>query len=257
MGCCGGDAPGIQFHAMDAVRPVGQRHMLYHILPRRGPFIWQLNVQRLLSRIELFDGVRSIAIATDHNCDDAAAVREAFRGHRVDNWIVVPNNPSLREVATWKPLWESVQGREGAVWYGHAKGVMRPINRGTTIHRWTRLLYAANLDYWPIVARLLGSFAVAGALKKVGHGFRGSKSTWHYSGSFFWGRLDKIGHRWRAIDSIWFGVESWPGIHFPPAQAGIIFGTGGVPELDMYAMRRFTQEEAKFFAWTREQLHAG
>lgn len=232
-----------------------RRHLLYHLMPKKGTGVWQWNIDRLLSRVGLFNGIRAVAIIRDPGCDPPDAVKEAFAGTRVDHWIIADNSPALREVKTWKPLWQTLQGESGYVWYGQAKGVTRPVNRGTTIHRWARLLYAANLDYWPIVEEMLQRYVIVGALKKVGRGFMGSRSTWHYSGSFFWARLAEALPHVDQIDSVWWGNESWPGRHFSPAEAGCIGGVEGrVPEFDAYLMSRFNRIEADHQRWAAQHV---
>lgn len=253
--CCGG-GPVLATIAA----PPSRRHLLYHLMPRKGNGIWQLNVERLTARWSLFNGTRTVAIVTGPNLDEPGRVMEFFAEH-VDpaniNWLVMPNDSTLREVVTWRPLWETLSGQpaEDAVFYAQAKGVTRPVNRGTTIHRWTRILYAANLDYWPAVGELLKHYPLAGAMKKVGRGFNGSASTWHYTGSFFWGRLGPCLAKSPNIDRVWWGNESWPGRNFPPSHAGSVFGVGKVPELDMYSMSRFVRTEAEFEQWA--QMRAG
>jgi hypothetical protein len=142
-----------------------------------------------------------------------------------------------------------VNGLGGAVYWGHAKGVTHPVNAGVSVHRWARLLFCANLDYWPVVAGLLNRFPVAGALKKVGYGFQGSPSTWHYSGGEYWVRNDVCGELWKRIDKVWWGTESWPGVHWQEQQAGCIFHQGLVPTLDMYSLPYVVKLEQEFEQW--------
>jgi hypothetical protein len=93
---------------------------------------------------------------------------------------------------------------------------------------WARLMYHVCLDYWPRVADLLSRFPLVGPFKKVGNPADFGASAWHYSGTFFWLRLtDALAHdRWRRIDRIPFGTEAWPGLHWPPHDAGDLFMQG-------------------------------
>lgn len=229
------------------------RHLLYHVWPVKGPGIWQLNLDRLRKRLPLFNGRRVIAIVEDKLSEPAERVKEYLAGERIDEWVVTPNNPVLREVETWPLLWSRVAHLPGVTFYGHAKGVSRPFNPGVSIHRWANLLYQTNLDHWPVIAELLSKHAVAGAMKKVGRGFQGSQSAWHFTGTFFWARNDAVGARWQTVDRQWWGTESWVGIHWRPEEAGCHFGAGTVNELDCYRLARVERLEAEYEAWRQTQ----
>lgn len=231
------------------------RHLLYHVWPVRGRGIWQLNIDRLLSRVALFNGRRVIAVAVGPGTDTADAVREYVRGHgfRV---LEFENDPALREVRTFHRLWEQVEdfGRGHATFYGHAKGVRHPHNRGVTVHAWTRLMYEACLDHWPHVSRLLGEFPVAGPFLRTRHFFAGSRAEWHYSGSFYWVRNDAVqAANWREIDWHWWGIESWPGLHWGSDQAAVIFGEEGIDthDLNLYTPAVCTTVEGRFRPWSQ------
>lgn len=231
------------------------KHLLYHVYPIRGNGIWQLNLDRLRLRLPMFTGKKCIAIAVDNRCDDPGLVRAYLGDQPGIEWIEVGNEPSLREMKTWGPLWERVDGHEGQVFYGHAKGTTRPCNPGTTIHAWTDLLYRLNLDHMPLIEDLLTKHPVAGAFRKAGAGFRGSSSSWHFSGSFYWLNLASVGDRWRRGDRHqWYGVESWPGIHWSVEQAGCHFGAGRVNSLNLYRMSVLRHYQREYEAWKSSHL---
>ena len=232
-----------------------RRHLLYHVWPVARNGTWQRNLDQLAARLPLFDGRRVIAVATGGGADPPDAVREHLRGAGCE-FIEVPNDPGLREVATWRPLWDrlaDLADTDDVVFYAHAKGVTRPFNPGVTVHEWARILYSSLLDFWPVVDDLLRRHPIAGSFKKIGHGFQGSKSAWHYSGAFFWVRLREALAYSRAdtIDGRWWGSEAWPGLHWRPEEAGCVFQEGRVPTLDLYSpdvlFRRVVQE---FRDWT-------
>jgi hypothetical protein len=225
------------------------KHLLYHVYPRAGNGIWQLNADMLKARLPLFNGDRHICALIDEKCDSLDTVAKHFAGERIDSFTQIPNDPNLREVASWLRLWEKIDGKPGAVFWGHAKGVTHPVNAGVSVHRWTRILYEANLDYWPIVAEFLRRRPLAGALLKVGHGFRGSRSAWHFSGGMFWVRAELVGRLWETVDRTWWGTESWPGVHWQPGEAGNIFHSGVVPTLDMYSVPYVSHVEEEFARW--------
>ncbi len=214
------------------------RNLLYHVYPRRGNGVWQRNVGQLLRRIRLFNGRRVVAIATDGSTDPPEHVKDQFAGH-VHEFIEARNNPSLREVGTFADLFSRVETTDprAVTFYAQAKGVTRPVNDGVTVHPWADMLYETCLDYWPLVEATLRQFPMAGSMKKLGHGFEGSASSWHYSGAFFWFRNKDVTVRnWRRIDNHWWGIESWPGIHFRPEEAGCLFHEGRVGVLNLYSM---------------------
>lgn len=212
------------------------RHLLYHVAPFRGNGNWQRCVQQLLRRIELFNGHRVVAIATHpRRMDRPGEVRALFAG-KVHEFIELPNDPDLREVATFEALFERVENVNPAhatLWC-HAKGVTHP--EGHPTHRWTQMLEETYLDYWPWVAELLTRHPVAGSFLKHGPCWMGaSRSDWHYSGSWFWFRHDALFSRqWREIDRFWSGIEPYPSLHFSFRQAGKIFHQGTGESMQIY-----------------------
>lgn len=235
------------------------RNLLYHIYPThagRAKGIWQWNVDQLLRRIDLFNGKRVVAIVTDKTTDPVDQVKTAFRG-TVTEFIELPNNPNLREVVTHEALFSRVQTSDPShvTLYAHAKGGRHGFaaEHGTSPQLWTDMLYQSMLDYWPLVEERLTQFPVAGSFKKVGHGFQGSRSQWHYSGSWFWFRnADLFARDWRRIDRIRFGIEPYPSLHFSTDEAGLIFKDGtvsGPRKLDMFEWTYCQLVLKEFEAW--------
>jgi hypothetical protein len=250
-GECANNLGGVRncLDCSDYAPPAPTRHLCYHIMPCVGNDIWQLNVDRLRARLPLFDGVRSIAIVTGDGLADPAEVQARFAGDRIDSWTILPNDPSRREVATWDRLWEPLAGKKGVAFYGHAKGVTKANNPGVAVHRWADIMYRANLDHWPFIERLLEHHPVAGCWRKRG-GF--PDASWHYSGSFYWTRLAESLPSLDKITRDWWGVETWPGRCFPFEQAGVVFGEGRAPRLNLYHLRILRREEDGFRRWEDE-----
>lgn len=237
--------------------PYGQpvvRHLAYHVAPFSGNGVWRRNVEQLVKRIDLFNGSRIVAVVTGQGLDPPDAVRRAFAGS-VEDFVVLPNVASLGEVVTFLPMMERQPAApHDATFYAHAKGVRRPGE--PAVHRWADLMYETCLDYWPLVERLLLDHAMAGSFKKVGMGFGGgSRSSWHYSGTFFWVRNSAVlaDQRWRAVDQQWAGVEAWPGVHVAADDAACVFHEGTVPSLNMYseAYQRAVVEP-QYASWKRQ-----
>lgn len=233
-----------------------QRHLLYFVYPRSHNGVWQKNIDQLLLRIALFNGRRVMAIASDDKADPAGMVRESVAGHGFE-FIDVPNTPKLREVIAWLPLWERVAGCTGPndyTFFAHAKGVTR--DRMRTAHAWTTLMYEANLDYWPVVERLLQTHPIAGALKKLGHKFNRSKlSQWIYAGTFYWVRnRDFFARDWRSVEQEWWGTEYYPGVLFSVEEGGVIYGEGG-DEMAPSNRENFIRIAKGFNEWKSANTH--
>jgi hypothetical protein len=201
------------------------RNLIYHIWPRRGNGVWKWNVDQLLQRIEQFDGVRSIGVAVSDDADSLDQVQEAFRNTRIDNWIVVPNNPQLGEVATFGKLLETLpRNNESVTFYGHAKGVK--YDDGTQIQAWTRMLYEVCLDDPTYVQASLDQFPISGPFIRTTPWEGGAKNHWFFSGAFFWFRNREVFSKpdWSLIRPDYWGSELWPGNLFTRVEAGELFG---------------------------------
>lgn len=234
--------------------PISLRHLLYHIFPVRDSIAWRRGISQLRMRWGQFTGRKIIAVAVGSTTISASELRPFFPSDC--EIIEVPNSPSLREVTTWEPLWNRilpVASPSDAVFYAHAKGVTRKCDPGNTCQWWASCMYSIMLDHPTLVAQQLQKYPITGAFKKVGYGFGGSSSSWHYSGSFFWARVDDISTR--KIETIprqWWGNEAWPGIAYQPFEAGCLFKTGTVPELDLYSPKRWMQLRQDYARWIAE-----
>lgn len=213
----------------------GVRNLLYHVYPVRGNGTWQRNLDQLKKRWALFTGQKIIAVATDDRCDPPEAVRD-YLGQDDVEWIVRPNDPGLGEVVTWRDLWGRLDGRPGMTFYAHAKGVKHPVNPGVGVHRWVDVMYRSCLDYLPFVEDLLRRHPIAGSFKKLGRGFAGSVSEWHYSGTFYWVRTDAGIEMHRRLDRMWAGTEAWPGVAFDQRDGAVIFMEGMVGKVNLYLL---------------------
>lgn len=252
--------------------PITTRHLLYHVYPVRGNGVWQRRIAQLRDRLSLFNGRRIVAIVADPpagrgpdpsgctvptGCDPPAAVIEALAGCGCE-FVIADNDPSLREAATFDSLFGRLADCTGpgeAALYAQAKGVTRPVN--SPPQWWGDLLIAGHCDYWPAAERVLRSFPVAGMFKKHGRGWKESASDWHYSGSWFWFRTAALWPKnWRRIDRFWSGIEPYPSLHFPAAEAGVIFGEGNITDYSLYDLH--TWNDRIWPAWAQWQAdHAG
>lgn len=247
-GCRGyAQSPAIEWpmtRGTQSFAPVAKRHLIYHLLPVKG-HVWRSGVDQLRARWNLFDGRKLVAIATGpvftwdgtgltrrYELESAAAVRAYLP--RDAEVIEVPNDPKVREVATWSRQWSralSAAGDNDAILYAHAKGVCRPL--GTPAHRWADMLYTLSLDHWPRVAELLARFPIAGSLRRRNYSSGPSVIPWHYAGTFFWVRAGDMRLRpWQEVTAdSWlekiapgWSNEAWPGTAYHVDESGLIFG---------------------------------
>lgn len=227
------------------------RHLIYFAYPVAGNGLWQRNLDQLFRRIDLFNGTKTIAISTGcglRAIDPPEAVEEYIAGRA--ETIRVPAVRNLGEVTAFVPLWERLQsfdGPEHCTFYGHTKGVTKPVNDGISVHRWADLMYAANLDHWKDVAAELERHPIVGAFKKVGPCF-GRRADWHYHGTFYWCRnADVFDRDWRKVRERYGGTELWPAKTFKKHEAGSIFYGGA--GYSMYSLAETKRAEAAYRAW--------
>lgn len=239
----------------DSTAPITTRSLIYHVYPRLDSDVWEWNLSQLLQRIDLFNGRRVLAVAVDDKSHPIEAVAQYVAGHDIE---IMPfrNDPGLREMVSMLRLLETVwTTNDGeAVFYGHSKGVTRHLdtsNRGMSL-RWAEMMYGLCLDNWDHVARHLHGRAAAGPFLKVGVGFRGSGSMWHFSGTFYWFRPSTLFARnWRKCDSEWFGAESYLSLHIRVEEAAALLITGAVPDMDFYNPAYVDFAEREYHAWKK------
>jgi hypothetical protein len=234
------------------------RHLIYHIYPISGNGAWEFNVDEISRRLPMFNGRKIVAIVTDPPdgrkpdpdgpyspdrgrhyaaCATVQEVKERFGVHADGvEFLEFTNDPHLREVLTLIPMLERLPQEPGHVTlYAQAKGTTRHQNH--IARRWTEALYEILLDHWPLAEQQLRQFPVTGAFKKLGHGWSAdqTKSDWHYSGSWFWFRnADLFARDWRKVDQFWSGIEPYPSQQFNANEAGCMFHTARVPQMNLY-----------------------
>lgn len=232
------------------------RNLLYHVYPVAGNGIWQWNVEQILKRINAFTGRRVVGVVTDSGCDPVEKVMEAFKGE-VTEWVVLPNDPTLREVVTWLPLWEKLihAGLEDTTFCFHAKGVTR--GNHTTCVRWAEMTYELCLDYLPLVDEALARYPLTGPFKLDAIGWRRkSASNWHYSGTGFWVRNAALLKRaWRNVDQFYGGTEAWVGTHFASSEGHCLFREWDTLHRGMYDPAFLAETEMLLDQWKTANAH--
>jgi hypothetical protein len=206
--------------------------LLYYVYPVSGNGLWQRNLDQLKRRINLFNGRRVIAISTGsarHPLDAPQQV-EAYFGKNNADFLWVPHQKKLGEVTAFTALWNRVKNfctPNDFTFYGHTKGVTKPVNSGISVHRWGDLMYAANLDRWNVVRDYLTRHPITGAFKKYGACF-GGRGNWHYHGTFYWCRNADVFAKpnWSTVRQIYGGTELWPATMWSAHESGCHFYGG-------------------------------
>ncbi|MES2788120.1 MAG: hypothetical protein V4719_00765 [Planctomycetota bacterium] len=182
-------------------------------------------MQQLLKRIELFNGIRTIGVATDRGTATLAEVQAEFGDVRIDHWIERRNNPKSGEGVTFLDMMRTLPRDQSVTCYAHAKGVK--YDDGGVPLKWTELLYRSTFDNWPMVASALSQFPMVGTFKRYGHFRLVRNHRWHFSGTFFWLRNGETFNRpeWSYLASGWYGcVEAWPANVYRPTEAACLLG---------------------------------
>lgn len=227
------------------------RNLMMHIWPVKEHGFWRWNVEQLLKRIGLFNGVRSVAIVIDDLTNSAEDVISAFGSTRLDNVFVEQNEPHLREVKTWRRLMDSCFSCDPntLTFTCHAKGVRGDHwNSDHPINRWATVMYGACLDGYNEAEHLLQNGVSAGNFRKYLNWGGGS---WHYSGTFYWFRNSRLFAipNWWEIPQTWMGTEVYPGTKWK--KGGVIFGRGVG---DLYQPETWESLWPKWLKWKEAHI---
>lgn len=233
------------------------RHLLFHMWPVKRNERWKWHLEQLRQRLSLFNGRRILAVVMDEWTENMDAVKR-LAAPLFDEIFEMPNDPSLREVATFEPLFSRVQSLDPgeAILWAHSKGVGR---RGhQQVNRWAELQWETYCDYPEYLRSVLQQYPLAGSFKKIGHGWVNgeSESDWHYSGSWFWVRSRDLFSLpdWKRIDRFYSGIEPYPSLHFRADEAGVLFHEGPLHELNLYQLGTwFERIEPAYARWKEER----
>lgn len=247
-------------------RTITVRNLIYHVCPLRENTLWRRNVQQLVRRWDVFNGRRIVAVAYDRD-NQLWPLKEVVRefGGVDAEWLPLPNDRVLREVASFVPLLCAVQNtrRNEATFYAHTKGnstaESHEGNQNVTgrirgAKRWRNAMYHHLLDRADECMQKLREFPCVGTCQarwREGQRFmypsRLFHGWWMFCGTFFWFRNDKVfGHpRWRAIPMDRYGAEAWLGDLFTADQAHSMFQpfmSTLFPGVNPYDPRHYGQE---------------
>lgn len=210
------------------------RNLMMYIYPISQFEVWRWNVEQIRKRLHLFNGKRIITIATDHATNTVEEVQEAFCGERIDQWIVGENDPTRWEMLGLPSMMSAVHSCDPneMTFYCHAKGVQGPAHisdphfREQPRVKWATCMYESCLDGIHLVEKALVDHTFAGSFKaRIIHGQEPFRSSWHYSGTFYWFRNAKLFSlpNWNVFDQQWYGAETYPGQLVGWGQAAGLF----------------------------------
>lgn len=212
---------------------IDKRHLIYHVYPDTRNDVWRLNIQELLKRWDLFTGRKIIAIALGPATHDVGEVLMEF-GREDFDWFTRPNDPRLREVATFGELLSRVHTTApDAVFYAHTKGNSNTEHPQEPIAAWRDGMYAKLLDGWSEVEKALGRATAVGTHMMQWHVRDRSpfptqmqpKYRWIFAGTFFWFRADRIFSlpNWSHVPNDRYGAEGWLAGLIPSSESASLW----------------------------------
>jgi len=203
-----------------------KRNLIAHIWPTNNG-AWKWNADQLIKRKDIFTGKRVIGVATGPNTVPLEEVTEHLKPLDAEIFTV-PNNPRIREGATFQRLLESVRSEADSItFYCHSKGARHGEafgDAGSTLADWTEAMYVSCLDNLDLIISQLQNSAMTGPFRRFGNFKTPGNHRWHYSGAFYWFRnADVFERNWQKMDLFFFAVESWPGLMFRPEEVACCF----------------------------------
>lgn len=213
-----------------------KRNLLMHIMPLKTNNNWKMNLDQIVSKLELFNNKRFLSICYEDkigrnkyhtvNPDEIVDYCDKI-GLSFNDIKVFQNNPKIREGVSFPWLLESIESLDPneITFYCHGKGCTHDENSLPV--KWAKAQYAICLNKIKNVETALEQFCMAGAFRRFGQFTTPGNNRWHYSGTFYWFRNDEVfrpGKDWRKLDEFFFCVESWPGRMFHPYETVSLLG---------------------------------
>lgn len=209
-------------------RPITEdtkRNLIMHVWPTSNG-AWQWNLDQLILRRHIFTGQVVIGVAEGPNTATKDEV-ERYAAPLNATVFSVPNNPRIREGATFQRLLQAVKDDNSITFFCHSKGARHGEafgHDGSTLKPWTETMYHVCLDNIDQVIEQLKTSAMTGPFRRFGNFKTPGNHRWHYSGAFYWFRNADVFQRdWQKMDLFFFAVESWPGLLFRPEEVACCF----------------------------------
>lgn len=203
-----------------------RRNLIMHVWPTLNG-AWKWNIDQLIQRRDVFTGSVTIGVAESPGVASADEVRE-YASPLGAEVFSVPNNPRIREGATFQRLLQSVKDdTDGVTFFCHSKGARHGESfgsDGSTLIPWTETMYRTCLDDIHGIVGQLKNSAMTGPFRRFGNFKTPGNNRWHYSGAFYWFRnADVFDRNWQKMDMFFFAVESWPGLLFRAEEVACCF----------------------------------
>lgn len=216
---------------------ITRTNMLYHVCPIASNNVWRLNIQQMRRRLYVFTGRKIVAVARDDGLLPVEDVRREFNDDSIQ-YITVPNDRELREVASFLPLLEMVESTNPveATFYAHTKGNSTK-DDALGAEMWRNAMYHHLLDHANVCLDLLLSHPCVGTHKMAWEPgtygpFPGGENRpslwgceWMFAGTFFWFRNSDVFGRpdWQNVPQDRYGAEAWLGKMFEMKQGATVF----------------------------------
>lgn len=213
-----------------------RRNLMMYLYPIAQHEVWRWNIKQIRQRMPLFNGKRIVTIATDEATNSADEVVSEFGDERIDEWIIGRNDPARWEMMGLPRMLSYCHSSDPneITFYCHGKGVQGPAHVTDPLLReqprikWATVMYESCLDYMPLVERALERHTFAGSFKRrMTHGEKPFRSSWHFAGTFYWFRNCKLFGlpHWNVFNQQWYGAETYPGQLVGWYQAAGLFGS--------------------------------
>jgi len=203
-------------------------NLIYHITPFIENKAWIENIQCLSRYMQIFNNKKIVNVAIGENCHNLEEVKKYFNSYDVE-FITTPNNPELRETASFIKLLEKIYSLDPneITFYAHTKGVTRTKgdSLGEAVRLWYEYMYRYNLSNIEKVRKILTKYPCCGYFKGVARPpWFPEFSRWHYSGTFFWfNNYALFSKNWRDIALERFGTEAYLSRFFSNNEAHALF----------------------------------
>ena len=200
------------------------RHLLYSVYATKHTGEWILNIQKLCGYKSVFNGKKVIIIRSDENTTDPENVIKHF--NFTDAEFVLVRNDRYHETSNFITSLGRFYPEEKneILFYAHTKGVKYKGNfsQMQAIRNWRNVMYEECLKDPKKIDRMLNIYPCAGCFLKTRPAWAGMKAAkWHFSGNFWWVRLDRLfgSKRWSFVYPNIYAIESYLGTIFDLKEA--------------------------------------
>jgi len=198
--------------------------LLFHCYPTGA---WTKHVDMMKKYAKGYDR-KIMGIALGSNTASAEEVMEAFG----DGWeyIKVQNDPSLREVATYRKMFDMVNTSDtsSVIVCAHGKCAQSHTVENPVTWWWTEAMYETVVgNLLGIIKAMEDGYTIAGSFRRFGRHF-GCRYRYHFSGTFYAFRASKYfgltPGKSPNLRSQWWGTESMPGDLIQAKDSYCLFG---------------------------------